>query len=161
MSTHLTTEQDDAAAYTWESAARDLAMLTSLTLAESGRLVREITSRHPNLSAYDALPALRRLLDHLTGPIDGARAGHALAVLLDGAARPGPPPVAVDQLIAAGCTCSKSAVDRCPVHGDLDDQATALRARLDTDRNDPARRDLYAALQDYRNRHRATRSTSL
>lgn len=44
------------------------------------------------------------------------------------------------------CSCLTASLDRCPTHGTLQEQATALRLRLDCDRNDPSRRDLYAAL---------------
>lgn len=49
----------------------------------------------------------------------------------------------------ADCTCCLSAVNPCPMHGELRDHATSLRLRLDTDRNDQARSDLYAALQAF------------
>lgn len=47
------------------------------------------------------------------------------------------------------CICWMSATDPCPKHGDLRSHATSLRLRLDTDRNDPARAALYAALQEF------------
>lgn len=58
------------------------------------------------------------------------------------------------------CTCHRSAVEPCPTHGALRDHATSLRLRLDTDRNDPARAALYAALWKFERAQRNPTATA-